>query len=163
IERLGGDVNAFTSHDETVFYATVPADAFGDVAEVLLDAVLGHRFDAEPLAREQDVVVEEIRHYADHPAARRVQEVMGELDLEDGHACARPGRGEEHAGRSLTPAGRRAGGKRQHRGAGVVMVAVGPVRPRAIEAGAKRWVGRLPAAQRTGKPGRPRRPTAPRV
>lgn len=161
IERLGGDVNAFTSHDETVFYATVPADAFADVAEVLLDAVFGHRFDAEQLAREQDVVVEEIRQYADDPSARSVQQMMSDLYGE--HAYARPVLGEEHEVRSLTPARLRAWGERQHRGAGVVMVVVGPVRPRAIEAVAKRWLGPLPAAQRTAKLARPRRPTAPRV
>src|SRR5690606_24688359 len=70
IEALGGDVNAFTSHDETVFHATLPADALAQALDVMVTAVIGREFDEVSLAREQQVVLEEIRQYADDPSAR---------------------------------------------------------------------------------------------
>ena len=132
VEGRGGDVNAFTSHDETVFHATVPADGFDEVATMLIESVIGGEFDAELLAREQDVVVEEIRQYADDPASRSVQLMMA--DLYAGHAYARPVLGEEAEVRALSPAKLRAWGRRMFRGDRIVFVAAGPVEAAHVEA-----------------------------
>jgi zinc protease len=161
IEQLGGDVNAFTSHDETVFHATVPADAFASVAEMMLTSVVGRRFDRELLAREQDVVVEEIRQYADDPSARSVQQMMSDLYGE--HAYGRPILGEEHEVRSLTPGILQGFGRRQHRGQRITLVVAGPVSSKKVEALARRVLGPLESAERLVHRGRPTPPTQPRI
>jgi zinc protease len=159
VEQLGGDVNAFTSHDETVFHATVPADAFAEVSEMMLAAVIGRRVDRELLVREQEVVVEEIRQYADDPSARSVQQMMSDLYGE--HAYARPVLGEEDEVRSLTPGILQGFGRRQHRGERITLVVAGPISSKKVEALARRVLGPLAGAERTVFRGRPKPPSAP--
>ncbi|MBW1885156.1 MAG: insulinase family protein, partial [Deltaproteobacteria bacterium] len=67
IEGLGGQINAYTSFDSTVYYATLPANAWRDGLEVLSDAVRYSIFDAAEVAREREVVLEEIRRSEDTP------------------------------------------------------------------------------------------------
>lgn len=161
VEGLGGDVNAFTSHDETVFHATVPADAFAQVCETMLASVIGRRFDRELLAREQEVVVEEIRQYADDPSARSVQQMMSDLYGE--HAYARPVLGEEHEVCALTPGILHGYGRRQHRGEHVTLVVAGPISSKKVEALARRVLGGLEPRGRNVARGRPTPPTGARV
>ncbi|MSQ00354.1 MAG: insulinase family protein [Myxococcales bacterium] len=61
IEAMGGDLNAWTGFDETVFHATVRGAAAAGAVEVLADMMRTARFDAEELERERGVVIEEIR------------------------------------------------------------------------------------------------------
>ena len=67
IEGAGGRVNAYTSFDVTVYYATVPAKALGTAADVLTDMVNHSVFDSAEIEREQQVVIEEIRRSEDSP------------------------------------------------------------------------------------------------
>ena len=161
VEGQGGDVNAFTSHDETVFHATAPADGITEVLEVMLDAVVDRRFDAAILEREQEVVIEEIHQYQDDPAARSVQLLMA--DLYAGHAYARPVLGEIDEVRSLTPASLHGWLRRQLRGERLLLVAVGPVDAEAIISLARARLGTLPAAKTPRPSRRPPPPAEPRV
>lgn len=67
IEGAGGRVNAYTSYDTTVYHATVPSDGLGLALDVLADMVRGSLFDPGELAREIEVVLEEIRRSDDSP------------------------------------------------------------------------------------------------
>ncbi len=67
VEGAGGRINAYTSFDVTVYYATVPAEALHTAVDVLCDAVRNSLFDPEEILREQEVVIEEIRRSADSP------------------------------------------------------------------------------------------------
>jgi zinc protease len=161
IEGLGGDVNAFTSHDETVFHATIPADGVVEVLDAMVTAVVGRSFDADTLAREQEVVIEEIRQYADDPAARSVQQMMA--DLYRDHAYARPVLAEEHEVRALTVASLRGWQRRQIRGERVVLVVAGPIDLAKIEREAERLLGGLEPGARTKRVARPQASDQPGV
>ncbi len=65
IERCGGDLNAFTSWDHTVLHATVRAGRWEQAADVLADLARGPLFDPDEFAREREVILDEIRAYAD--------------------------------------------------------------------------------------------------
>jgi len=67
IEGSGGDVNAYTSFDETVYYCTLASRHFETGLNVLSDAVLNSLFDPDELAREKEVVIEEILRSKDSP------------------------------------------------------------------------------------------------
>ncbi len=69
VEGAGGRINAYTSHDVTVYHATTPADAFETGIDVLCDAVLHSLFDPGEIAREIEVVLEEIRRSEDSPGS----------------------------------------------------------------------------------------------
>lgn len=67
VEASGGDVNAYTSFDETVYYCTLASRHFETGLGVLSDAVLHSSFDPDELAREKEVVIEEILRSKDSP------------------------------------------------------------------------------------------------
>jgi len=67
IEASGGEINAYTSFDETVYYCTLASRHFDAGMEILSDAVLHSVFDPEELAREKEVVIEEILRSKDSP------------------------------------------------------------------------------------------------
>lgn len=67
VESLGGDLNAWTSWDETVIHATLEAGAAMEAVDVVLDMASSSLLDAAELDREKLVVLEEIRGYEDDP------------------------------------------------------------------------------------------------
>jgi zinc protease len=67
VEGAGGRINAYTTFDTTVYYATLPAESLTTGLEVLVDAVRNSRFDEDEIRREREVVLEEIRRSEDSP------------------------------------------------------------------------------------------------
>ena len=67
IESAGGRINAFTTFDATCYHATLPSDSVGPGLDVLADAVQHSVFDPLEVAREVEVVLEEIRRSEDDP------------------------------------------------------------------------------------------------
>ena len=66
-ERLGGVLNAYTSHDLVAFHITVRAESAAEAIDLLTDFVARPRLDAEELDRERGVVIQEInRAYDQH-------------------------------------------------------------------------------------------------
>ncbi|MDZ4225112.1 MAG: pitrilysin family protein [bacterium] len=75
VEMAGGEINAYTSYDQTVYYINM-SKRFGDKGlEILADAVTGPTFDAGELEREKEVILEEIRREKDNPG-RFVGEIL---------------------------------------------------------------------------------------
>lgn len=69
IEGMGGDLNAYTSWDETCFFATVEADAWREALDVLFDMTRHSRLDPDEVERERLVILDEVAGYADDPDA----------------------------------------------------------------------------------------------
>ncbi len=67
VEGLGGRVNAFTSYEYTVFHLAVSRSHHLEALRALADAVLHPRFDPSELAKEKEVVLEEISMGEDQP------------------------------------------------------------------------------------------------
>src|SRR3954465_3495442 len=68
-ERLGGVLNAYTSHDLVAFHITVPAESTLPAIDLLTDFVGRPHLDADELDRERGVVIQEIQRYKDQPSA----------------------------------------------------------------------------------------------
>src|ERR687898_3028115 len=68
-ERMGGSLNAYTSHDLVAFHITARAEAAMEAIDLLTDFVGRPRIDADELDRERGVVIQEIQRYKDQPAA----------------------------------------------------------------------------------------------
>ena len=73
VEALGGEINAYTSWDETVFHITGPSTAIGQSLEILTDAVLHPTLDPQELSKEKQVVLEEILESAERPERKSSQ------------------------------------------------------------------------------------------
>jgi predicted Zn-dependent peptidase len=67
-ERLGGVLNAYTSHDLVAFHITVRAESAAPAMDLLSDFVGRPRLDAEELDRERGVVIQEINRAYDQPS-----------------------------------------------------------------------------------------------
>jgi len=80
VEGAGGRINAYTSFDMTVYYATLPSEALSTGVDVLTDAVRYSLFDPDEIRREQDVVLEEIRRSDDTPG-----HVLSELSFAEAY------------------------------------------------------------------------------
>jgi zinc protease len=68
-KALGGSLNAYTSYDRTVYHTVVPADNAAGAMAIQADALLNPVFDAEELAREIEVVLQENDRKLDNPPA----------------------------------------------------------------------------------------------
>ena len=68
MERVGGELNAYTTKEETVVYTAAPAGTHARAFELLADLVTASRFPEKELRKERDVVAEEINSYLDSPA-----------------------------------------------------------------------------------------------
>ncbi|MGN6643383.1 MAG: M16 family metallopeptidase [Verrucomicrobiota bacterium] len=75
VEGIGGYLNAFTSEEFTCFHARACADRVGDLLEVLADMFLNSKFTPADVAKERDVIKEELAMYLDQPQ-HRVQELL---------------------------------------------------------------------------------------
>ncbi len=68
VEAAGGDINAYTSFDQTVYHVTIASAEVETALDILADAVLHSAFDASELSRELEVVLEELRRGKDSPS-----------------------------------------------------------------------------------------------
>ncbi len=93
IEGAGGSVNAWTSYDETVYHVTLSSRFWETGFDVLSDAVLYSLLDDTELAREKEVVLEELWRGKDNPD-REISERLFELTYTT-HPYRRPVIGSE--------------------------------------------------------------------
>src|SRR5205085_11452569 len=68
-ERLGAQLNAYTSHDIVAFHITSRAEALMPAVDLLTDFVARARIDGDELDRERGVVIQEIARSDDQPAS----------------------------------------------------------------------------------------------
>ncbi|MCC2678202.1 MAG: zinc protease [Pseudobdellovibrio sp.] len=73
VEASGGELNAYTSFDQTVFYVTI-SKSFSDVALNVVSQMMGYpTFDSSEINSEREVVCEEIKMGQDSPNRRSSQ------------------------------------------------------------------------------------------
>ena len=68
IEKVGGDLNAFTNKEDTTFYAAIHRDHFRKAADLLTDIVFHSQYPQTEIDKEIEVVCDEIESYNDSPA-----------------------------------------------------------------------------------------------
>jgi predicted Zn-dependent peptidase len=102
-ERLGGSLNAYTSHDLVAFHITVRAESAGAAIDLLTDFVGRPRLDAEELDRERGVVIQEINRAYDQPSM--VAEYLIDRAAFGEHPLGRTVLGPEENLRSFTREG----------------------------------------------------------
>lgn len=68
LENLGGELNAFTTKEDTTIHTTVLKGDFGKAVELIADIVFHSTFPDRELEREKEVIIDEINTYKDAPA-----------------------------------------------------------------------------------------------
>ena len=68
LESVGGDLNAFTNKEETVYHAAVLKDNIDRAVDLLTDIVFHSTYPQTEIDKEVEVIVDEIEGYNDSPA-----------------------------------------------------------------------------------------------
>lgn len=78
IDALGGEMNAFTTHETTAFYVKVLDQYLSSALDLLADLFHHSRFQAKEIEKEKHVILEEIRAVKDDP-----EDFVHELHVRD--------------------------------------------------------------------------------
>lgn len=87
IENVGGELNAYTTKEETTLYSTFLNQDYERAAELLSDILFNSVYPQKEINREKEVIAEEINSYKDSPSDLIFDE-FEELVF-DGHPIAR--------------------------------------------------------------------------
>ena len=101
LDRLGGELNAYTTKEEIVLHATVLKEDLGKAARLLFELATEATFPDKEIETERGVVLDEIISYKDNPA-EDVYDRFEEL-LFAGHPLATPILGTQASVKKITP------------------------------------------------------------
>lgn len=79
IEGRGGNFNACTGEESTCYFAHLPCEYLVEAVDILSDMYLRATIPANEFAREKQVVIEEIKMYADEPDAVAMENLQRNL------------------------------------------------------------------------------------
>ncbi|MFA8301393.1 MAG: M16 family metallopeptidase [Hyphomicrobiales bacterium] len=87
LESVGGDLNAFTSKEETCVYASFLNEYYKRTLELFADIIFNSTFPEKEIEKEKDVVIDEIYSYKDSPS----EEIFDEFEdlVYEGHPLGR--------------------------------------------------------------------------
>lgn len=68
LEDVGGELNAYTTKEETAVHASFLKDDYERAMELISDVTFNSSFPEKEIGKEKDVVIEEINSYLDNPA-----------------------------------------------------------------------------------------------
>ena len=78
LDSIGGEFNAYTSSDKTVYYAKVDAKHINIAMDVISDMYLNSKMDEVEMEKEKGTIIQEINMYEDMPMVD-VEIVLGNL------------------------------------------------------------------------------------
>src|SRR3989475_3445093 len=88
VDDIGGQMNAFTDREQTVFYVKVLSSHLDRALEIYADMLLHSTLAEESIERERQVIAEEIKSYEDSPD-ELVQDLFAQT-VWNGHPLGRP-------------------------------------------------------------------------
>lgn len=147
LENLGGELNAFTTKEETTIHATTLRTDFGKAAELIADVAFHSAFPDRELQKEKEVITDEINTYKDSPADL-IYDTFEEMlfaGSELGHNIL----GRKAALARYDGAAVRAFVDRTHTTDQMVFSSIGSMSCKAVTAVAARYLGEVPASQRS--------------
>lgn len=87
LEEVGGEVDAFTTKEDTVLYAAVPVKYLERALSVFSEIVSQSTFPVKEMEKEREVILDEINSYKDNPAEQIFEDF--EAMVFKGHPLAR--------------------------------------------------------------------------
>jgi zinc protease len=161
IESGGGDINAWTAFDHTVYHAVLGRDHGEAAIEALGDTLLSPRVDPEELAREREVILEEIRQGSDDPARSVAQSLFATAFAQ--HPYRRPVIGTVESVRELAERQLVEFFRSHYVADNLTLVVAGDVDPARIKRAVERRFHAMPSGLRRASRGTEPEQTAPRA
>ena len=100
IEKLGGDLNAYTSNEKTCFYIKVPKKHFDKALDILSDILQNPVFDKKSIEKERGIILKEINLVNDEP--RFYQWILFQRTLFKKYPTKNPAYGTRAAVKKIT-------------------------------------------------------------
>ncbi len=79
VERIGGDLNAFTHEEVTAYHVKLPSRHLDIAMDVIFDIFFNPIFPSADVAKEADVICEEIKMYKDNPMRHTLEKIKENL------------------------------------------------------------------------------------
>ncbi len=87
LDRYGAEYNAYTGKDLTGYYVKIESGKIDVAVDLLHDMLFHSKFDAKEMAREKQVIIEEIKMYEENPIMH-IEDLLEEA-MFDGHVLGR--------------------------------------------------------------------------
>lgn len=143
VENLGGEINAYTSFDQTVYTLALSSRFAAEGVDILHDATTNSLFDPDELAREKLVILEEIKRSRDMPNQYLSRMLFSSAYRS--HPYGKPVIGSEESVAGFTRADCRKFLDRWYVAPNMTLVAVGDLPPEKMVALVEEKFGTLPA------------------
>jgi zinc protease len=154
VEGAGGEINAWTSYDETAYHLVMASPFFDAGLDILADSLRHSAFDPEELERERQVVLEEIKQGQDDPDRMAAQGLF-QIAF-DQHPYGRPIIGSPETVRALTRDQLFGFFKQRYVASNVTLVVVGDVDAGRARTAIEHAFGDMPGGPQPGP--RPQQP-----
>lgn len=141
MEAVGGDLNAYTGKEETVYYAAFLKEHIGRAIDLLADIVFGSVYPQPEMNKEVEVVIDEIESYNDSPAELIFDDF--ERMVFNGHPLGRNILGEADRLRQFTSVDVQRFAGRHYRPENAVLFVYGRVEPSQVMKEAERALKRV--------------------
>jgi predicted Zn-dependent peptidase len=143
LEDAGGELNAYTTKEETAVYATVLREHYKRAVELISDIVINSTFPDKEIEKEKEVVTEEINSYLDNPA----ELIFDEFDEQvfSHKPIGRGILGTPDSVRSFTGAAIRKFISNNYNTSGMVFCSVGEVSPAEAQRLFSKYFSQMPA------------------
>ena len=149
LESIGGDLNAFTNKEDTVYYAALPCEHAVKAVDVLTDIVFHSVYPQAEIDKEVEVICDEIESYNDSPAELIFDEF--ENMLFEGHPLGHNILGTAERVRSFTTADALAFTQRYYRPENAVFFAYGDISFDKLVRQLEKLTADFPSAQPVGE------------
>ena len=131
MESVGGELNAFTGKEETIYYCTCLKEHVPRAIDLLLDITLCSTYPQEEMNREVEVVIDEIESYLDQPSEMIFDEIESLLFPE--HPLGRNILGEGEMLRTFRSADMHRFAQRLYHPERMVLYVLGNVEPEKVQ------------------------------
>ncbi len=146
IENLGGDLNAFTTKEETCIYASFLSPYYAQSIELFADVAFNSVFPQKEIDKEKEIVTDEINSYNDSPAEMIFDDF--EEQIFSGHALGRNILGSIGHVKAFKKRDILRFVKRNYSTRQMVLASVGSIRFNSLVRLAEKYFGGLPATEK---------------
>jgi predicted Zn-dependent peptidase len=127
LEDVGGELNAYTTKEETAIHASFLKEHYSRATELIADLLFSSTFPPAEIEKEKEVVIEEISSYLDNPAEYIFDDF--EEMIFPGQPIGRNILGKAETIREITSESLRSFMKRNYSTSQMVFCSVGAIRP----------------------------------
>lgn len=144
LDAVGGELNAYTSKEETCLYASFLNEHFSRAIELLKDITFQSTFPAREIEKEKDVILDEINSYLDTPSEQIFDDFEGQLFA--GHPLGKSILGTSESVKSLSQEAVLHFVKRYYTPSNTVFASVGDLTEKQVRKLVEKHLGDIPAS-----------------